>query len=104
MNKQTQAISHDINQLAEDARTLVNATADVAGEKVGQARDRLAAAIEQGKELYGRVRGKTFEGVRAADDVMHKHSYEAIAIGVGAGVILGYLIARQCACAPPRES
>ncbi len=96
MNKQTQAISNDIDQLAEDARALMAATADVAGEKVGEARKRLAAALERGKEIYGRVREKTVEGVKAADEVVHEHPYQAIAIGVGVGAIIGYLVARRC--------
>ncbi len=47
MNKQTQATSNDMGTLAEDARALMAATADVAGEKVSEARKRLAAALEQ---------------------------------------------------------
>src|SRR6185312_10629581 len=62
MNKETQAIGNDIGQLAEDARALMTATADVAGEKVGEARKRLAAALERGQEIYGRVREKAVEG------------------------------------------
>ena len=98
MNKETQAISNDMSQLAEDARALMAATADVAGEKVGEARKRLAAALERGKEIYGRVREKAVEGAKAADEAVHEHPYQAIAIGVGAGAILGYLISRRCAC------
>ena len=44
MSKQTQAIRDDMGQLAEDARALMAATADVAGERVEEARKRLAAA------------------------------------------------------------
>ena len=44
MNKPTQAIRADVGQLAEDARALMTATAEVAGEKVEEARKRLAAA------------------------------------------------------------
>jgi len=98
MNKETKAISNDMSQLAEDARALMAATADVAGEKVGEARKRLAAALERGKEIYGRVREKAVEGAKAADEAVHEHPYQAIAIGVGAGAILGYLISRRCAC------
>ena len=47
MNKHTQATSNDIGALAEDARALMSATADVAGEKVGEARKRLADALER---------------------------------------------------------
>ena len=98
MNKETKAISNDMSQLAEDARALMAATADVAGEKVGEARKRLAAALERGKEIYGRVREKAVEGAKAADEAVHEHPYQAIAIGVGVGAMLGYLIARRCAC------
>ena len=95
MNKQTQAICNDMNQLADDARALMTATADVAGEKVGEARKRLAAALERGKEIYGRVRDKAVEGAKAADEAVHEHPYQAIAIGVGVGALLGFLVARQ---------
>jgi ElaB/YqjD/DUF883 family membrane-anchored ribosome-binding protein len=96
MNKQTQAISNDMGQLAEDARALMAATADVAGEKVGEARKRLAAALESGKEIYGRVREKAVEGAKAADEAVHEHPYQAIAIALGVGAILGYIFARRC--------
>ena len=78
-------------QLAEDARALMAATADVAGEKVGEARKRLAAALESAKEIAGSVRDKAVAGAKAADEAVHEHPYQAIAIGVGVGAILGYL-------------
>ena len=96
MNKQTRAISNDMDQLAEDASALVAATADVAGEKVAEARKRLAAALERGKEIYGRVRQRAVEGARVADEAMHEHPYQAIAIGVGVGALVGYLVSRRC--------
>ena len=96
MNKEAQAISNDMSQLAEDARALMAATADVAGEKVGEARKRLAAALERGKEIYGRVREKAVEGAKAADEAVHEHPYQAIGIALGVGAILGYLAARRC--------
>jgi ElaB/YqjD/DUF883 family membrane-anchored ribosome-binding protein len=98
MNKQTQANSNDMGALAEDARALMAATADVAGEKVGEARRRLAAALERGKEIYGRVREKAVEGAKATDEAVHEHPYQAIAIGVGVGALIGYLVARRRTC------
>jgi len=96
MNKQTQAIQDDLNQLAKDAHAFMTATADVAGEKVGEARKRLAAALERSKEICGSVREKTMEGAKLADKAVHEHPYQAIAIGVGAGAILGFLVANRC--------
>lgn len=96
MSKETQAISHDMGRLAEDARALVNATAEVAGEKVGEARKRLAAALERSKEVYGRVCDKATEGGKAADEIVQAHPYQAIAIGFGLGALLGCIAARRC--------
>jgi ElaB/YqjD/DUF883 family membrane-anchored ribosome-binding protein len=96
MSKTTKAISHDVEQLAEDARALMTATADVAGDKVDAARQRLASALERTKEMYGQVRDKAVESAKAADAVVREHPYQAIAIGVGVGALIGYLVARRC--------
>jgi ElaB/YqjD/DUF883 family membrane-anchored ribosome-binding protein len=96
MDKQTQAVSNAMSVLAEDARALMAATADVAGEKVGQARKRLAAALESGKEIYGRARDKAVDGAKVADQAVHEHPYEAIGIALGVGALIGFLVARQC--------
>ena len=64
MNQETHPIN-DLGTLAEDARELLSATADVAGEKVGQARKRLAAALESGKAIAGCVRDTAVAGAKA---------------------------------------
>ena len=87
-----------MGQLAEDAHALMIATADVAGDKVEAARKRLSAALEGGKEIYGRVRERAGEGAKAADVVMHEHPYSAIAIGVGVGALIGFLLFHHCTC------
>jgi ElaB/YqjD/DUF883 family membrane-anchored ribosome-binding protein len=96
MNQQTQPISNDLGTLAEDARALLVATADVAGDKVSDARQRLAAALDRGKELYGRVREKAVEGAKAADEAVHEHPYQAIGLAFGVGTLIGYFISRRC--------
>jgi len=84
-----------MGQLAEDASALMAATADVAGEKVSEARKRLAVALERARDMAGRVREKAIEGAKAADEAVHEHPYQAIAIGVGVGALVGYLLARR---------
>jgi ElaB/YqjD/DUF883 family membrane-anchored ribosome-binding protein len=96
MNKETQATSGDIGQLAEDAQALMTATADVAGEKVGQARQRLAAALESAKTMAGNVRDKAVAGAKVADQTVRENPYQAIAIGAGIGMIVGYFLGRRC--------
>lgn len=96
MNKETQAVSEDIGQLAHDARALMAATADVAGEKVGEARKRLAVALERAREIAGTVRDKAVAGAKVADQTVRENPYQSIAIGVGVGVLVGYLLSRRC--------
>ena len=96
MNKHTQTTGNDTGTLAEDARALMAATADVAGEKVGEARKRLAAALERGREIAGNVRDKAVAGAKDADEAVREHPYQAIAIGVGVGALIGYLAGRRC--------
>ena len=90
-----QAVSNNVGTLAEDARALMTATTDVAGEKVAEARKRLGVAVENGKEMYGRVRDKAVEGAKTADEAVREHPYTAIGIAVGVGALIGFLLARR---------
>ena len=96
MDKPTPATSNDMGTLAEDARALMAATADVAGEKVSEARKRLAAALASGKQILGRVKDKAVEGAKATDEAVREHPYQAVAVAFGVGAIVGYLISRRC--------
>jgi ElaB/YqjD/DUF883 family membrane-anchored ribosome-binding protein len=95
MNKKKHAVSDAMDTLADDARNLMSATTDVAEEKVVEARKRLAGALERGKEIYDSYREKTVEHAKAFDGVAREHPYQAIAIGVGAGALLGYIVGRN---------
>jgi ElaB/YqjD/DUF883 family membrane-anchored ribosome-binding protein len=92
---QTHTTTNDIGHLAEDARALLVATADVAGEKVNEARQRLSAAVVHARELGGRVRDKAVAGAKATDIAVRAHPYHAITVGVGVGALVGYLLARR---------
>ena len=96
MHKQTNAASNDMAALAEDARALMEATADVAGEKVSEARKRLAAALERGKEIYGRVRDKAVDCAKVTDEAVHEHPYQAMGNALGLGALIGYLVTHRC--------
>ena len=94
MDEQKQTVGDYMGTLAEDARALMAATSDVPGEKVAEARNRLAAALQRGKELYGQVRDKAVEGARATDQTVRDHPYQVIGIALAIGVIVGLLVAR----------
>ena len=96
MSKHTQTTSNDMGTIAEDARALMAATADVAGEKVSEARKRLAAALDSAKEIAGRVRDKAVEGAKAADQAVRDKHYQAIGIAFAVGAVVAYFVMRRC--------
>jgi len=96
MDKHENTEENNMGNLAQDARALVAATADVAGAKVVEARNRLKAALDSGKELVGRVGGKAVEHVKAADEVIRENPYQVVVIALGIGAVIGYLAARRC--------
>ena len=96
MSKQTQAIANDLGTLAEDARALMTATADVAGDKVGEARERLAARLDSAREIAGRVRDKAVEAAKAADQAVRDKPYQAIGIAFAVGAVVAYFVLRRC--------
>ena len=78
--------------IAEHARELMEATADVAGEKVTQARNLLGAALAHGEEVYGQAKRSALRQVKAGDKLIRKNPYAALGIGVAVGVLIGILM------------
>lgn len=81
------------NELMEDARSLVAATADVAEERVADARNRLSETLEKGKGWYDLLRDKTVQQALAADKTVRRNPYPSVSIAAGAGALLGFLAA-----------
>jgi ElaB/YqjD/DUF883 family membrane-anchored ribosome-binding protein len=74
---------------------LLAATADVAGEKVVQARNRLAAALSSARETCETLQKKTVQSAKVADQVIRDNPYQAIGIAFGVGALIGFLISRR---------
>jgi ElaB/YqjD/DUF883 family membrane-anchored ribosome-binding protein len=95
MRKHAIADTSDLESLAEDAKALLVATGHVAEEKVIEARKRLSAALENGKETWERMQDRAVAGVKATDEAIHEHPYQAVGVALGVGAVLGYLLARR---------
>jgi ElaB/YqjD/DUF883 family membrane-anchored ribosome-binding protein len=84
-----------MHSLAEDARALLHATSEVAGDKVAEARGRLSAALERSKEMYDDARAKAIAGAKAGDKLVRNNPYAALGIAVGVGALIGYILSRR---------
>jgi len=96
MDKHKHTSGNDMGTLAEDARALMAATADVAGEKVAEARKRLNSALERAKEIAANVRDKAVASAKATDEAVRENPYKAIGVALGVGALIGFVIARRC--------
>jgi ElaB/YqjD/DUF883 family membrane-anchored ribosome-binding protein len=92
MYKQTKEIRNDLGALAEDVHALLGATADMAEEKVVEARKRLLAVLDNGKDAFSHLQARTVEGAKMADKVVRKHPYHSIGIAFGIGALIGLLL------------
>lgn len=88
-------IQDNATNLAQDAQELLAATADVAETKVIEARKRLSAALERGKEAWGHVQEQAAAQAKVADELVHDYPYQSIGIALGVGTLLGLLMARR---------
>ena len=85
----------EASSLAEDARALLEATSEVADQKVTEARKRLGEALQRGQAAYARLQAQIVNGAKAADKVVHDHPYPTMAVAFGLGALVGFLISRR---------
>jgi ElaB/YqjD/DUF883 family membrane-anchored ribosome-binding protein len=53
---------------------------------------------KQVMSLYNRTVEKTCDGAKAADDLLHHHTYKTLVTGMFVGVVTGYFLAQKCRC------
>ena len=90
----TQARSHTHN-LAEEAQALLEATTEVAGDKIAEARKRLTTVLAQGKDAWEDLQENAVEKAKAADEAIRENPYRTMGIAFGVGALVGYLFARK---------
>lgn len=87
-------ISDGIEALADDASRLLDSTVNTAAKSHDEARKALDTVLERGKSIYGDARRRAVKETKIVDGTIHDHVYQAIAIGIGVGLILGYFLSR----------
>jgi ElaB/YqjD/DUF883 family membrane-anchored ribosome-binding protein len=88
-------LQENVDNLTDDARSLIAATADATEEKVIEARNRLNAALEAAKDTFATVQRKAVQGAKAADQMVRDKPYHAIGLAFGVGALVGFLLSRR---------
>jgi ElaB/YqjD/DUF883 family membrane-anchored ribosome-binding protein len=82
----TQDLQQDITELKNNAKALLAATGNLAGDAIAQARNKLAASLEATRAV---------QSVKSADRKLRANPYQAVAIAFGVGTIFGLFLARR---------
>ncbi|PKO35595.1 MAG: DUF883 domain-containing protein [Betaproteobacteria bacterium HGW-Betaproteobacteria-7] len=89
----------DLKVVIADTEELLRATTGVAGEKVGELRERLVIRLRDAKErvidMEHAVIDKTKAAARATDDFVHDEPWKAVGVAAALGLALGVLIGRR---------
>ena len=95
MEEANKRLAGDLKAVMRDSEELMKATAGQVGEKIGEVRNRLAAALESAKATCQRLEEKTVAAAKATDRTIRDHPYESIGIAFGVGLLVGVLVGRK---------
>lgn len=89
----------DMKIVIADAEEILRATANQAGEKVGELRERITERLRDAKvrlaDAEAAIVDKTKAAARATDDFVHEHPWKAVGVAAAIGLTLGVLIGRR---------
>ena len=85
--------------VVSDAEEILRATAGVAGEKIGELRERIADRLRDAKvriaDAEDMLLDRTKAAARATDDYVNENPWRAVGIAAGIGLLLGIIIGRR---------
>ncbi len=88
-------LREEFEALAADAKRLLEATTEEAGEKAKEARQKLAERIESAKGLLGKAEEGLSASLDKAGDYVREKPLQSLGIAAGVGLILGLLLGRK---------
>jgi ElaB/YqjD/DUF883 family membrane-anchored ribosome-binding protein len=103
MKNKTATAAQTPNDLLEDLRTLVADAEKMMGDSLtehsadamGALRARFDAAQERLGEFYAGARQKVVAGAKCTDEAIRANPYQALAIALGTGLLVGVLLGRR---------
>ena len=94
-----QKIVSDLKNVVADAEEILRATADIAGEKVCELRERITLRLEDTKVRLADAEAilidKTKAAARATDDYVKTNPWQAVGIAASIGFLIGVMINRR---------
>ena len=94
-----QKLVSDMKVVVADAEEILRATAGVAGEKMGDLRERIGERLRDAKlrlaDAEAALVDRTKAAARATDDFVHDNPWRAVGVAAAVGLLLGVIIGRR---------
>ena len=94
-----QKLVSDMKVVVADAEEILRATAGVAGDKMGDLRERFGERLRDAKlrlaDAEAALVDRTKAAARATDDYVHENPWRAVGVAAGIGLLLGVIIGRR---------
>ena len=84
----------ELRELLREAESVLADTGAAAGDKVDALRDRLRAALAEGRTVADRLRQAARRQADELDTRVREHPYEFMGIAAGVGALLGLAVSR----------
>jgi ElaB/YqjD/DUF883 family membrane-anchored ribosome-binding protein len=98
-NANKQKLVSDMKVVVADAEEILRATAGVAGEKMGDLRERIGERLRDAKlrlaDAEAALVDRTKAAARATDDFVHENPWRAVGVAAAIGLLLGVIIGRR---------
>lgn len=94
-----QKLVSDMKVVVADAEEILRATAGVAGDKMGDLRERIGERLRDAKlrlaDAEAALVDRTKAAARATDDFVHENPWRAVGVAAAVGLLLGVIIGRR---------
>lgn len=98
-NANKQKLVSDMKVVVADAEEILRATAGVAGDKMGDLRERIGERLRDAKlrlaDAEAALVDRTKAAARATDDFVHENPWRAVGVAAAVGLLLGVIIGRR---------
>ena len=98
-NANKQKLVSDMKVVVADDEEILRATAGVAGEKMGDLRERIGERLRDAKlrlaDAEAALVDRTKAAARATDDFVHENPWRAVGVAAAVGLLLGVIIGRR---------
>lgn len=98
-NSSKEKLVSDMKVVVSDAEEILRATAGVAGDRLGDLRERIADRLRDAKVRLADAEEvllcRTKAAARATDDYVNDNPWRAVGIAAGIGLLVGIIIGRR---------